>query len=57
MWISHLEEEWEFPEVRAFIEALAAEHTVVRYDRLGTGLSDREPRRPAWPPSSPRSPP
>ena len=44
MWISHLEEEWEFPEVRAFIEALAAEHTVVRYDRLGTGLSDREPR-------------
>jgi pimeloyl-ACP methyl ester carboxylesterase/DNA-binding SARP family transcriptional activator len=44
MWISHLEAEWEFPEVRAFVEALAAEHTVIRYDRLGTGLSDREAR-------------
>ena len=42
MWISHLEEEWTFPELRVFIEALAAEHTVIRYDRLGTGLSDRD---------------
>jgi len=42
MWISHLEEEWTFPEFRAFVEALAAEHTVIRYDRLGTGLSDRD---------------
>ena len=44
MWISHLEEEWALPEVRAFLEALAAEHTVIRYDRLGTGLSDRDPQ-------------
>jgi hypothetical protein len=29
------------PEFRAFITALAREHTVVRYDRPGTGLSDR----------------
>jgi DNA-binding SARP family transcriptional activator len=43
MWISHLEAEWGFPELRGFVEALAAEHTVIRYDRLGTGLSDREP--------------
>ena len=42
MWISHLEEEWTFPGFRAFVEALAAEHTVIRYDRLGTGLSDRD---------------
>ena len=49
MWISHLEEEWMFPELRAFIEALAAEHTVIRYDRLGTGLSDREHPAPGMP--------
>ena len=40
-WGSHLELEWTFPEYRAFISALAAERTVIRYDRLGTGLSDR----------------
>ena len=41
-WVGHLEVEWTFPEFRAFIGALAREHTVVRYDRPGTGLSDRE---------------
>jgi pimeloyl-ACP methyl ester carboxylesterase/DNA-binding CsgD family transcriptional regulator len=41
LWISHLELEWEFPEFRAFIGALARRRTVIRYDRLGTGLSDR----------------
>jgi len=41
LWISHLELEWTFPEYRAFVSALAASRTVVRYDRLGTGLSDR----------------
>ena len=41
-WAGHLEVEWTFPEFRAFIGALAREHTVVRYDRPGTGLSDRE---------------
>ena len=56
MWISHLEEEWTFPELRAFIEALGAEHTVVRYDRLGTGLSDRDGPPPGWAPSSRPSP-
>jgi pimeloyl-ACP methyl ester carboxylesterase/DNA-binding CsgD family transcriptional regulator len=40
-WGSHLELEWTFPEYRAFISALAADRTVIRYDRLGTGLSDR----------------
>jgi pimeloyl-ACP methyl ester carboxylesterase len=43
LWISHLELEWGFPEYRAFIGALARNRTVIRYDRLGTGLSDRRP--------------
>jgi pimeloyl-ACP methyl ester carboxylesterase/DNA-binding CsgD family transcriptional regulator len=41
-WVGHLEVEWTFPEFRAFVAALAREHTVVRYDRPGSGLSDRE---------------
>jgi pimeloyl-ACP methyl ester carboxylesterase/DNA-binding CsgD family transcriptional regulator len=41
LWISHVELEWEIPEFRTFISALAETHTVIRYDRLGTGLSDR----------------
>jgi pimeloyl-ACP methyl ester carboxylesterase len=40
-WIGHLELERAFPEYRAFVTALAREHIVVRYDRPGTGLSDR----------------
>jgi pimeloyl-ACP methyl ester carboxylesterase/DNA-binding CsgD family transcriptional regulator len=39
--VSHLEEEWSDPAARAFFEALAATQRVVRYDRLGAGLSDR----------------
>jgi pimeloyl-ACP methyl ester carboxylesterase/DNA-binding CsgD family transcriptional regulator len=41
-WVSHLEEEWEDPQARAFFEGLAQSHRVVRYDRLGAGLSDRD---------------
>jgi pimeloyl-ACP methyl ester carboxylesterase/DNA-binding CsgD family transcriptional regulator len=41
-WVSHLEEEWEDPSARSFFEELALSHRVVRYDRLGAGLSDRE---------------
>jgi pimeloyl-ACP methyl ester carboxylesterase/DNA-binding CsgD family transcriptional regulator len=41
LWIGHLELEWEFDEYRAFVGALAKRRTVIRYDRLGTGLSDR----------------
>jgi pimeloyl-ACP methyl ester carboxylesterase/DNA-binding CsgD family transcriptional regulator len=40
---SHLELEWGFPGFRGFVGKLAAGRTVVRYDRLGTGLSDRGP--------------
>ncbi len=43
-WISHVELEWRDPAFRAFFAALAAEHTVVRYDRIGVGLSDRRRR-------------
>jgi len=41
-WVTHLEEEWEEPGARSFFEELARTHRVVRYDRLGVGLSDRE---------------
>jgi pimeloyl-ACP methyl ester carboxylesterase/DNA-binding CsgD family transcriptional regulator len=40
-WISHIELDWERPEFRAFVEALAGDRTVLRYDPLGVGLSDR----------------
>jgi pimeloyl-ACP methyl ester carboxylesterase len=40
-WVSHLEEEWADPRARSFFEELARTHRVVRYDRLGAGLSDR----------------
>jgi pimeloyl-ACP methyl ester carboxylesterase/DNA-binding CsgD family transcriptional regulator len=45
-WITHLEDEWELPEARRFFEELAATHTVVRYDRVGVGLSSRDLSRP-----------
>jgi pimeloyl-ACP methyl ester carboxylesterase/DNA-binding CsgD family transcriptional regulator len=41
LWIGHLELQWGEPDFRAFIETLAERRTVVRYDRIGTGLSDR----------------
>jgi pimeloyl-ACP methyl ester carboxylesterase/DNA-binding CsgD family transcriptional regulator len=40
-WVSHLELMWELPAHRRFVEVLAREFTVVRYDRVGCGLSDR----------------
>ena len=41
-WVSHLEEEWDDPRARSFYENLAQQgHRVVRYDRLGAGLSAR----------------
>src|SRR5437763_16350405 len=41
-WITHLEDEWELPEVRSFFESFALSYRVVRYDRIGVGLSDRD---------------
>ena len=40
-WVSHLELDWESADFRVFIEALAARRRVIRYDPVGTGLSDR----------------
>jgi len=40
-WVTHLEEDWAEPHVRGFYEELARTRRVVRYDRLGAGLSDR----------------
>jgi pimeloyl-ACP methyl ester carboxylesterase/DNA-binding CsgD family transcriptional regulator len=38
-WVGHLELTWDNRAFRAFVSALAAHHTVVRYDPIGTGLS------------------
>jgi DNA-binding winged helix-turn-helix (wHTH) protein/alpha-beta hydrolase superfamily lysophospholipase len=38
---THLEAEWEWPDLRRFWEHLAERHTVVRYDGRGTGLSEQ----------------
>ena len=54
-WVSHLEEEWEDPASRAFFEELARTHRVVRYDRIGAGLSDRDLDEPATTESEARS--
>lgn len=41
-WVSHLENDWKEPGFRELFGGLARELTVVRYDRPGAGLSDRE---------------
>jgi pimeloyl-ACP methyl ester carboxylesterase/DNA-binding CsgD family transcriptional regulator len=46
-WVTHLEEEWDDPRTRAFFEELAGAHRVVRYDRIGAGLSERQLPGPA----------
>jgi pimeloyl-ACP methyl ester carboxylesterase/DNA-binding CsgD family transcriptional regulator len=38
-WVSHLELGWALPPERQFYEGLAADRTLVRYDRPGCGLS------------------
>lgn len=40
-WSSNLELDWTDPLFRRFVGVIAEHRTVVRYDRLGTGLSDR----------------
>jgi pimeloyl-ACP methyl ester carboxylesterase/DNA-binding SARP family transcriptional activator/class 3 adenylate cyclase len=39
-WMSHLQLDWESPIRRPWIEALAAQNRLVRYDERGSGLSD-----------------
>jgi pimeloyl-ACP methyl ester carboxylesterase len=38
---SHVQQEWQFPEMRRWYEQLARKTTLVRYDWRGTGLSER----------------
>jgi len=40
-WVSHVLEDWNDEGFRRFVGTLARRYRVVRYDRLGTGLSDR----------------
>ncbi len=39
-WLSHLEQDWQSPVWRHFLDALGAMATVARYDERGFGLSD-----------------
>ena len=40
-WVSHLELDWQSSGVREFWEGVAQDYTLIRYDRLGVGMSDR----------------
>ena len=39
--MSHLELDWDWPEVAAWIERLSGFARLIRFDKRGTGLSDR----------------
>jgi len=41
-WISHLELDWTWPQSHDLFDRLARNHLLVRYDKRGTGLSDRD---------------
>jgi pimeloyl-ACP methyl ester carboxylesterase/DNA-binding CsgD family transcriptional regulator len=43
-WVSHLEFDWSDQAFRGFWESVAESYTLVRYDRLGVGMSDRDVR-------------
>lgn len=40
-WVSHLDYDWEVPWIRAYYQALAQGRRLIRYDKRGTGLSER----------------
>jgi pimeloyl-ACP methyl ester carboxylesterase len=46
-WLTHLELSWELPAERAFYEGLAQGCRLVRYDRVGCGLSAAASRPPS----------
>ena len=39
---SHIQMEWQIPEIRHFYESLAAKRKLIRFDRPGFGLSQRD---------------
>lgn len=40
-WVSHLELDWQSAGFRRFWQGIAAGYALIRYDRLGVGMSDR----------------
>ena len=42
-WLTHLEFDWQSPFWCHWVEELSRDHTYVRYDSRGCGLSDRDP--------------
>jgi pimeloyl-ACP methyl ester carboxylesterase/DNA-binding CsgD family transcriptional regulator len=49
-WVSNVAEDWHSDPFHRFVEGLAAGRMVVRYDRVGTGMSDRERPRQTFTP-------
>jgi pimeloyl-ACP methyl ester carboxylesterase/DNA-binding CsgD family transcriptional regulator len=43
-WVSHLELDWQSERFRRFWEGVADGYSLIRYDRLGAGMSDRTVR-------------
>jgi pimeloyl-ACP methyl ester carboxylesterase len=41
-WLSHLEFDWNSPVWRHWLTELSRDHTLIRYDERGNGLSDRD---------------
>jgi hypothetical protein len=41
-WVIHVADDWEGSSFRDFVEAIATHRRVIRFDRLGTGCSDRD---------------
>jgi pimeloyl-ACP methyl ester carboxylesterase len=46
-WISQVEQLWELPALRRFLERLASFSRLILFDRRGVGLSDRVSRHPS----------
>jgi DNA-binding SARP family transcriptional activator/pimeloyl-ACP methyl ester carboxylesterase/class 3 adenylate cyclase/tetratricopeptide (TPR) repeat protein len=42
-WVSHLDKDWEEPHHARFLERLGSIARLIRFDKRGTGLSDRPP--------------
>jgi pimeloyl-ACP methyl ester carboxylesterase/DNA-binding winged helix-turn-helix (wHTH) protein len=41
-WLTHLEFDWESPVWRHWLRELSSDHTLIRHDQRGSGLSDRD---------------
>lgn len=41
-WLTHLEYDWESPVWHHWLRELSRDHTLIRYDQRGSGLSDRD---------------